>query len=385
MKNMDNTDNYNAWDLFRRGQIDQEKHIKILRDYVKRNITDLITHGEIISDGNIKFPIKHLRQWKFEYEDSNDEGTAVIDGDPQEGDVLGQKPSKGKQGQGGDGEGDEGYYEVVVNADVISEHLFEEMELYNLRKKQAKDAFKEEYVQDSISKKGIMPNLNKRRTILQNIKRNAAKGNPRFKDVIDDDLRYRSDTVKQIPQDKVVVFFLRDRSGSMDSNKKHLSRVLSFWIIKFLKYKYKDIVENVYITFDTSAQEVSEEDFIHKSQGGGTYISSGFRLTKEIIDERYNPEFYNIYVFCFTDGDNFSNDDRLALDYITQVSMDSNLIGVAHIGQQDFYGWDNSKLINGVKKLEKEKDNILVAEIDDQEDVLRAMKQFFKGGGDKSE
>ncbi len=381
------TDNYNAWDLFRRGHLDQKKHIELIRKAIRENITDLITHGKIVSGDKIVIPIKELRQWKFEYEEKNEEGTAIVEGDPQEGDIIGKKPDKGQGNQpGGDGEHDEGYFEVVVDAESVSEILFDDLELPNIQKKQPKDYFKEEYVQESVSRKGIMPNLDKKRTIVQNIRRNAAKGDAKFKDILDDDLRYKADMIKKIPQDKVVVFFIRDRSGSMGEAKKHLTRVFAFWIIKFLKFKYRQMIEDVYVLFDTKAEEVTQDEFITKSEGGGTKVSTGINLADDIVNKRYPTEHYNIYFMLFTDGDNWGEDNNTALQSIENVLPYNNLFGCANIkgygnSQGNYHGFFSldSGFIKDLRKMDK--DNLVVTDVEDQEDILRAMKEFFKKGG----
>jgi len=384
-------DNFNAWDLFRKGHLDQEKHLKILEKTLKDNITDLISHGKIIAGDNIIIPVKHLKQYKFVYEQKQEGTIAMPDdaSDKQEGDIIGEKPQKGQgdQGKGGSGEGDGGYYEVVVNSDDIAEYLFQNMELPRLKKKKPKDAYKEEYKMSSISKTGSMSNLQKKKTIQENIKRNASKGDAKFKDIINEDLRYRSHRIKQVPQDKVVCIFIRDRSASMDDYKKELTRIMSFWFLKFLEYKYSKVVEKAFISFDTKAEEVSEYDFIHKSEGGGTAISSGFAEADRIIQERYPLDDYNIYIFQFTDGDNWEHDNENADQYIDYFSSLVNLLGVCHIRSPfSFFGFTfgNSNYIKNVKNKSIESESVKLVEVSKQEEIVFAMEDLF-GAGDNDE
>ena len=51
-------------------------------------------------------------------------------------------------------------------------------------------------------------------------------------------------------------------------------------------------------------QEVTEEEFFHKGESGGTFISSGYTKALEIIQERYHPSLWNVYAFHCSDGDN---------------------------------------------------------------------------------
>ncbi len=369
---------YGAWDLFRRGHLDQERHLKILRDIIRKNMTDLVSHGKIITGDNVVIPVTHLKQYKFVYEDPGGAGTIMLDKKMEKGDTIGKKPqkSKGQSSSGDSSESEEGFYEVVVNADQIAEILFQDLELPELKEKQKAIGYKEEVVREGTKKRGSISNLAKKKTIIQNIKRNAAKGDPGFKNIIDDDLRFDTNVLKRVPHDRVAVIFIRDRSGSMDATKKHLSRVMAFWIIKFLESKYKKVTERSYIIFDTKAEEVDQEAFITRSEGGGTRISSGFQLADEIIAAKFPPESYNLYTFLFTDGDNNFNDNLQAREMVEKMAAVNNLAGIVHIRAQGAYSYySDLRFINSIKELNKP--NVIVAELTNQEDVMACMNAFF--------
>ena len=52
---------------------------------------------------------------------------------------------------------------------------------------------------------------------------------------------------------------------------------------------------------------MTEEEFFHKGESGGTFISSGYNKALEIIEARYHPTLWNVYVFHCSDGDNFES------------------------------------------------------------------------------
>ena len=56
------------------------------------------------------------------------------------------------------------------------------------------------------------------------------------------------------------VYMLMDRSGSMTSERKDIAKTFYFWMVQFLKRKYKKI-DLVFIAHDVKAYEVSEKDF----------------------------------------------------------------------------------------------------------------------------
>ncbi len=194
------------------------------------------------------------------------------------------------------------YYEAEVTIDELAEMIFADLGLPNLEEKRQQEMERSVRFTD-VRKKGPMPNLDKKRTILENMKRNAAKGEAKFKDIKSDDLRFKvwEPTIKY--QSNAVVIAMMDVSGSMGEFEKYISRSFYFWMVRFLRTKYNN-VQIVFITHHTEAKEVTEEEFFNKGESGGTRVSSAYELALQIINERYNPEDWNIYPFHFSDGDN---------------------------------------------------------------------------------
>lgn len=78
------------------------------------------------------------------------------------------------------------------------------------------------------------------------------------------------------------MLFIMDASGSMDVTKKYLARSYFFVLATFLKRKYNNIAfEFIYHT--TVAKRVDEFEFFHKSESGGTYISSGINEALKVM------------------------------------------------------------------------------------------------------
>ena len=385
-------DEYSAWDLFRRGQIDQRKHLKILERLLKENVKELITRGEIIAGNNVVIPVKHLKQWRLRYTRKG-EGVITLPGadKKQEGDIIAEKPKKGEgeaEGEGGNSGDRSGHYEVVVNADKIAEYLFQNMNLPRLKKKSSKNVYKEQYKMDSVSKKGSVNNLQKRRTVYQNLKRNATRGEAKFKDLVDDDLRFKANSIKKVPQDKIVAFFVRDRSGSMGEHKKELTRIMAFWFNQFLEYKYSKVIEKVHVLFDTEGHRVDEEEFFSMSEGGGTTVSSGVKVVEDLINEEFAPSMHNIYIFVFTDGDNFGHDDEIVFKKIEGLKGKINLFGICHTKDKpgSVYSYitsnSDSAFIRGAKEKASSSEELEVVTVQTKDEIIDAMKKLF--GGDSS-
>ena len=72
-----------------------------------------------------------------------------------------------------------------------------------------------------------MSNIDKKRTILENLRRNARDGKPGIHGISPDDLRYKTwdDTV--IPESNAVIIAMMDTSGSMGSFEKYCARSFS--------------------------------------------------------------------------------------------------------------------------------------------------------------
>ncbi|MES2089587.1 MAG: YeaH/YhbH family protein [Pseudomonadota bacterium] len=121
------------------------------------------------------------------------------------------------------------------------------------------------------------------------------------------DLRYRSRVKVAVPTTKAVMFCVMDVSGSMDEQRKELSKRFFILLYLFLTRHY-DKIELVFIRHHTQAQEVSEEDFFHATETGGTVVSSALVLLDEIITARYPTNEWNLYVAQASDGDNWHHD-----------------------------------------------------------------------------
>ena len=122
-----------------------------------------------------------------------------------------------------------------------------------------------------------------------------------------DDLVYRHIKESKKESTNAAIFFVMDISGSMTKEKKFLARSFYFLLYQFLRHRYQSI-EIVFVAHDTSSYEVNEQQFFSRGSSGGTLVSSALHHVNEIISQRYHPDFWNLYCFQCSDGDNWSND-----------------------------------------------------------------------------
>lgn len=365
------------WSLHRKGHIDQKRHQEKIKEAIKENLHEIVSREDIIlSDGKkvVKVPIRSLEQYKFRFDHNKGEGVGQGQGGTKVGDVIGRAPSEGQgqgQGQAGDQPGAD-YYEAEVNIEELAALIFEDLGLPNLEEKRNQQLEAESVTFKDIRRTGIMSNLDKRRTIKENIKRNAKLGAPRFQNVRNEDLRFKTWDAEIRHESNAVVIAMMDVSGSMGEFEKYIARSFYFWMVRFLRTKYNN-VEIVFISHHTEAKIVSEEEFFTKGESGGTRVSSAYQLAYEVIQQKYAPSDWNIYPFHFSDGDNMFSDNRLCVELVKQLLEVSNLFGYGQIKQ----GWYPAGTLMSVYSQEIDHDKFVAVTIEDKEDVYPALRKFF--------
>lgn len=209
------------WSLHRKGQQDQARHQEKVREAIRKNLTDLISEeGIIMTDGRqvVKVPIRSLDEYHFRFNYNKSQQAGQGDGDSQVGDVIARDAEQGTMGPGqGDGAGDRpgvDYYEAEISVDEIQDILFADLELPYLTQKEQDNLEVEDIEFRDVRKQGLQSNIDKKRTILETLKRNARVGRPGLHGITPDDLRFKTweDTPK--PHSQAVVLAMMDTSGS---------------------------------------------------------------------------------------------------------------------------------------------------------------------------
>ncbi|HEV2880526.1 MAG TPA: sporulation protein YhbH [Pyrinomonadaceae bacterium] len=374
----------NDWSLQRKGIIDQERHKDRVKEAIRKNLGSIVSNEAIIlSDGkrSVKVPIRSLDEYKFRFDHRKRKHVGQGDGKTRVGDVLAREEGQGKgrgKGPAGQDTGAE-YYEAEVNIDELAALIFEDLRLPFLEEKAKKAVPAKTTRFDEIRRTGVMANLDKRRLIFENIKRNArSSAGAKFGNVKKEDLRFKSWEEDNRYESNAVVLALMDVSGSMGEFKKYIARSFFFWMVRFLRTKY-DNVEIVFISHHTEAKEVTEEQFFTQGESGGTVVSSAYQLALEIIASRYNPRDWNVYPFHFSDGDNYYSDNEEAVRLADELIKTCNLFGYGEIGEEGTSGYRRSSgaLLSIFKDRLHRKERFVGVRIDEREDVYPALKQFF--------
>ena len=411
---------------------DRLRHRQKVRESIRENIADIIAEESIIGkdkDRVIKVPLRGIKEYRFVYGD-NSPGASQGDGDSRPGQVV------GKTGKDGLGKGDEhagdrpgvDYYETDVTLEELIEIMFEDLELPNLERRALRE-IQSDYSsrRKGYRKVGIRIRLDKRRTAKQRVmrmlasdKRNSAaqraladsqadralNSDPSELDESDegelvegllddeglapstaaafqrvkrrfpfhqDDLRYKHVEIDTKEESNAAVICIMDTSGSMDTMKKYLARSFFFLLYQFISTRYRN-VEIVFIAHHTEASEVTEEEFFHKGESGGTFISSGYAKALEIIAARYHPSLWNVYAFHCSDGDNFDSDNPAALKDAEELATICNLFGYGEIKPLGSRYYESS-MLNVFRRLEEP--NFQAVLIERKEDIWPSFKAFL--------
>jgi uncharacterized protein len=393
---------------------DRLRHRQKVRESIRENIADIIAEESIIGknkDKIIKVPLRGIKEYRFVYGE-NTPGVGEGDGNTQPGQVVG-KTSKEGQGKGDGRAGDHpgvDYYETDVSLEELIDIMFEDLELPNLERRTLREIPSDRSARrKGYRHVGIRVRLDKRRTARQRVMRALATG--RKQDLAQaaaadhqpelsapalepqtapapglqpplkrrrfpfhqDDLRYKHLETDTREDSNAVVICIMDTSGSMDTMKKYLARSFFFLLYQFISTRYRN-VEIVFIGHHTEANEVTEEEFFHKGESGGTFISSGYQKALEIITARYHPSLWNIYAFHCSDGDNFDSDNPAALRTAKELAEICNLFGYGEIKPLGSRYYESS-MLNVFRRLDEP--NFQAVLIERKEDIWPSFKAFL--------
>ena len=189
------------------------------------------------------------------------------------------------------------------------------------------------------------------------------------------DLRYRNRVRVPVPSAKAVMFCVMDVSGSMDEARKDMSKRFFMLLYMFLTRHY-DRIDLVFVRHHTQAQEVTEDEFVHATETGGTVVSSALVLMDEIIRARYPSGEWNIYGAQASDGDNWHQDSgrcrKLLADSILPLVRYYAYVQVADAEQN---------LWQEYAQLQAAKTNFAMRKVASAQDIYPVFRELFKKEG----
>lgn len=361
---------------------DNNRFRQIVRGKIRENLRRYVNHGEMIGRKGrdlVSIPLPQLDIPHFRYGQNGRGG--VGQGEGQEGQPIARGDGE-DDGTGQAGSEPGGHIvEVDVTLEELAEILGSELELPRIEPKGTAKIQQEKARYRSIRRVGPESLRHFKRTYVEAMKRQVIEGtynhaSPRVVP-IKSDRRYRSWETTPEPQTNAVIVYMMDVSGSMTDEQKSIVRTEAFWIDTWLRSQY-DGLERRYIIHDAAAKEVDEQTFYHTRESGGTRISSAYAVCSKLLDESYSPDDWNIYLFQFSDGDNWGEDSRKAMDLLTNSLVPrSNLF---------CYGQVESPYGSGeyIRSLEatfgRNHERVILSEIEDKDAIFESIKTFLGKG-----
>ena len=334
---------------------DRKRHKGKIEKAIKEGIHDIVAEESIIGkDGKkkIKIPVRGIKEYRFVY--GNNESNKRVGSAPEKDIKRGQKIGDGQKQKSdgnkpGNEKGDE-FYEVEITLEELSHYLFSSLQLPDLEKKALTKVSSDKIKRKGYRPQGIKPRLDKKKSVIRKLKRlKAQERNENSDEDInesfhDSDLVYRHFKPTKKYSSNAVIFFVMDVSGSMTKEKKFIARSFFFLLYHFIRSKYEN-TELIFVSHDTAAKEVSEEQFFSRGSSGGTLVSSGLELVHEVIQSRYHPSLWNVYTFQCSDGDNWPEDTEKVLSFVDKIKDCSQFFGYAEISTDKQGSWfEESKL-----------------------------------------
>ena len=338
--------------------VNRQRFLRRYKKHIKEAVEDAVNQRSIHNidkGGDITIPRGDISEPIFHHGDGGIRNR-VFPGNKEfeTGDEF-QRPKSGGGSGSGEGKasnqgGGEDDFTFQINQDEFLDFMFEGLELPNLIKKQLKQATQFETRRAGFTNAGSPDKIHIVRSLkaaharrialsgsdkrklkasrkaldelqaqpdsednyaeIKQLKAKIEKLEKRIKRIpfLDDfDIKYNNMIKVPVPSSKAVMFCVMDVSGSMTQNIKDIAKRFFILLYLFLKRNYKQI-EVVFVRHHTHAKEVDEQEFFYSRETGGTIVSSALDLSAEIIEKRYSPADWNIYIAQASDGDNWDGD-----------------------------------------------------------------------------
>ncbi len=364
---------------------DRRRHKDRIRDQIKTKLPDIIGRGKIFTgDGKFKVPVKGGYEPKIRY---------------------GRDPKGGGGGKGGQKAGSEkGELTIELTKEELIQMLFDEMELPDMLRKQLAKTKVKAFKFRGVQKVGPKPFFRRKDSAIARIRRSIglrnahpdqfkhlyvdAEGNPLARPLIPGskdvpfkrrDFRYEQVEEVLDEDSKAVVFFVLDRSISMDGLPLLLAKAYFYLNLMFLRSKYKEVTV-VMIAHDAGAHRIEDETkFFGVGVDGGTDPVPAWQLVHDIAQAEFPLSAWNRYMFQASDGITYGSNSGVPRQWYTKFLE----IGFAYLGYLETVGKGSSLQIwNDIGKDlqfldDKAKKHVGLARVNDMKDLPAAFKAIL--------
>ena len=359
---------------------DHARFQAIVRGKIRENLRKYITQAELIGRKGknlVSIPLPQIDPPSFRFDPRESGG--VGQGEGETGEVVGQEEGDGG-GQAGDQPGQH-ILEVELTLDELAAILGEGLELPRIEPKGNRSILTARDRYTSIQRSGPEGLRHFKRTYREALRRQIASGQYDFERPIiipiRDDRRYRARKPQPQPESCAVIIYMMDVSGSMGHEQKEIVRIESFWLDTWLQSQYKAL-ETRYIVHDVAAKEVDQHTFFHIRESGGTKISSAYVVANQLIEQSFSPDEWNIYLFHFSDGDNWGGDDTKRCVEILGKSLvpKANLFCYGQV--KSAYG--SGQFVKDLREAFPEEEKVILSEIASKDGIYDSIGEFLGKG-----
>lgn len=409
----------------KKSTVNRQRFLRRYKNQIKRAVSDAVgkrSITEIDQGEQISIPAKDISEPMFHH-GRGGHVERVLPGNDNfiAGDRIKRPSGGGGGGDGGGGSGEasnsgEGEDDFVfeLSREEFLDLYFEDLELPDLVKKELARISTFKTIRAGVTTSGIPNNINVLRSMKQATGRRVALASPYkrrlkiaeeelerlqneavpdttaikellkqiehfkrrielvpFIDTID--LRYNYRVRVPSPSTQAVMFCVMDVSGSMDESKKDIAKRFFILLYMFLTKNYEKI-ELVFIRHHTSAKEVNEEEFFYSRETGGTVVSSALELLNTIIEARYPPEAWNIYVAQASDGDNWNADSP----YCQELLQDKIMPLLQYFAYIEIMPRHHQSLWEVYQLIKEKYPNFAMENIDTVADIYPVFHELFK-------
>lgn len=405
----------------KKSTVNRQRFLRRYKNQIKRAVSDAVgkrSITEIDQGEQITIPARDITEPMF-HRGHGGHIDRILPGNDNfvTGDRIKRPSGEGAGGSGGNasdsGEGEDNFV-FELSREEFLELYFEDLELPDLVKKELARISTFKTVRAGVSTSGIPNNINILRSMKQATGRRVALASPYkrqlreaekelqylllepnpdtvlvmklqrdieflkrriqtvpFIDTID--LRYNHRVRIPAPTTQAVMFCVMDVSGSMDEAKKDIAKRFFILLYMFLTKNYEKI-ELVFIRHHTSAKEVNEEEFFYSRETGGTVVSSALELLNTIIEARYPPQSWNIYVAQASDGDNWNADSP----YCQELLQDKIMPLLQYFAYIEIMPRHHQSLWEVYQMVRERYPNFAMENIDNVSDIYPVFRELFK-------
>lgn len=202
------------------------------------------------------------------------------------------------------------------------------------------------------------------------------------------DLRYKQMVKYQVPSNHATMIMIMDNSGSMGIHEKTIARKFFYLLYAFLKREYEKI-DLIFISHTIEAKVMEEEEFFNTQESGGTVVSSALELAASFVQKIGTKS--NIYISQISDGDNYSDDDKICeeiilndivsyVQYFAYIQIDDY-----HLSEENSNQITISQLLGSNKglwqvyeKISEDFNNFKIKRVYEEKDIYPVFQQLFE-------